>query len=283
LEEKFIPVWESIQDFVLMDSKKESKSLKRSGILLEKVKAKRLKTSGVSAQEQQESDNQDEIINLQQWAVLVREETSVNITPSVVKDFDQEMTGDTMETVKIGSRQGTLKGTAHEGIKGFEAVPDQDSGPIILPFANFRIEWATLHFFQKCFERCYDRCSIDNDGCSENSVSGRMLKGGLEDSVGVAGCMGRCSMGVGAVAGRGLLDGGLQSEGPKGNWKSNVHLPLTDFLTTTSLSIRALSGCSVLKHLYGRKCRFALLMAEIGEKSADVAYREMSVVDLAGD
>ncbi|GJV12242.1 hypothetical protein Tco_1353783 [Tanacetum coccineum] len=70
LEEKFIPVWESIQDFVPMDSKKESESLKRSGILLEKVKAKRLKTRDVSAQAQQESDNQDEIINLQQWAVL---------------------------------------------------------------------------------------------------------------------------------------------------------------------------------------------------------------------
>ncbi|GJX59857.1 hypothetical protein Tco_0291247 [Tanacetum coccineum] len=61
LEEKFIPVWESIQDFVPMDSKKESESLKRLGILLEKVKAKRLKT------------------------MLVREETSVNITSSVVK------------------------------------------------------------------------------------------------------------------------------------------------------------------------------------------------------
>ncbi|GJT40418.1 hypothetical protein Tco_0940283 [Tanacetum coccineum] len=71
LEEKFIPVWESIQDFVPMDSKKESESLKRSGILLEKVKAKRLKTSDVSAQEQQESDNQDEIINLQQRNTLL--------------------------------------------------------------------------------------------------------------------------------------------------------------------------------------------------------------------
>ncbi|GJV92787.1 hypothetical protein Tco_1540600 [Tanacetum coccineum] len=88
LEEKFIPLWESIQDFVPMDSKKESESLKRSGILLEKVKEKRLKSSDVLAQEQQENDNQDEIINLQQWAVLVMEETSVNITPSVVKDFD---------------------------------------------------------------------------------------------------------------------------------------------------------------------------------------------------
>ncbi|GJZ99275.1 hypothetical protein Tco_0671826 [Tanacetum coccineum] len=68
-----------------MDSKKESEILKRSGNLLEKVRAKRLKTSDVSAQEQQESDNQDKIINLQQWAVLVREETSVDITPSAAK------------------------------------------------------------------------------------------------------------------------------------------------------------------------------------------------------
>ncbi|GJU53629.1 hypothetical protein Tco_1227343, partial [Tanacetum coccineum] len=90
LEEKFIPVWESIQDFVPMDSKKERESLKRPGILLEKVKAKRLKTSDVSAQEQQESDNQDAIINLQQWAMLVREETSVNITPSVVYPYSVE-------------------------------------------------------------------------------------------------------------------------------------------------------------------------------------------------
>ncbi|GKB28263.1 hypothetical protein Tco_0867664, partial [Tanacetum coccineum] len=63
----------------------EEKFIPRSGILLEKVKAKRLKISDVSTQEQQESDNHDEIINLQQWAVLVREETSINITPSVVK------------------------------------------------------------------------------------------------------------------------------------------------------------------------------------------------------
>ncbi|GJR77652.1 hypothetical protein Tco_0090017 [Tanacetum coccineum] len=75
----------SIQEFVPMDSKKESEILKRSGNLLEKVRAKRLKTSDVSAQEQQESDNQDKIINLQQWAVLVREETSVDITPSAAK------------------------------------------------------------------------------------------------------------------------------------------------------------------------------------------------------
>ncbi|GJW93145.1 hypothetical protein Tco_0172817 [Tanacetum coccineum] len=46
---------------------------------------KRLKTSDVSSPRQQESDNQMEIINLQQWVVLVREESSVNITPSVVK------------------------------------------------------------------------------------------------------------------------------------------------------------------------------------------------------
>ncbi|GJT00314.1 hypothetical protein Tco_0821483 [Tanacetum coccineum] len=79
LEEKFIPVWESIQDFVPMDSKKESESLKRLGILLEKVKAKRLKTSDVSSQEQQESDNQDEIINLQQSGIASLGRTFRNI------------------------------------------------------------------------------------------------------------------------------------------------------------------------------------------------------------
>ncbi|GKA66821.1 hypothetical protein Tco_0766629 [Tanacetum coccineum] len=100
LEEKFIPVWESIQDFVPMDSKKESESLKRSGILLEKVKAKRLKTSDVSAQEQQESDNQDEIINLQQWADKLREVYQIfrvgqapkvySYFESMLKDFDRD-------------------------------------------------------------------------------------------------------------------------------------------------------------------------------------------------
>ncbi|GKB76549.1 hypothetical protein Tco_0943444 [Tanacetum coccineum] len=45
IEEAFIPVWESVQDFVPMDSKEESERFKRPGTLLEKMKAKRLKTA----------------------------------------------------------------------------------------------------------------------------------------------------------------------------------------------------------------------------------------------
>ncbi|GJY92353.1 hypothetical protein Tco_0508135 [Tanacetum coccineum] len=92
IEETFILVWKSMQDFVLMDSKEENERLKRTGILLEKGKAKRLKTGDGLAQEQQteddkkkESEDQDKIINLQQWVVLVRQESSVDITPSGVK------------------------------------------------------------------------------------------------------------------------------------------------------------------------------------------------------
>ncbi|GJR46763.1 hypothetical protein Tco_1314866 [Tanacetum coccineum] len=93
IEETFIPVWESIQDFVPMDSKLESERFKRPGTLLEKERAKRLKTVEGSEQQsegnkdvkEKDSDDHDKIINLQQWVVLVRQESSVDITPSVVK------------------------------------------------------------------------------------------------------------------------------------------------------------------------------------------------------
>ncbi|GJZ11392.1 hypothetical protein Tco_0546151 [Tanacetum coccineum] len=64
--------------------------------------AKRLKTSDVSAQEQQESDNQDEIVNLQQWVVLdkLREVYQIfrveqapkvySYFESMLKDFDKD-------------------------------------------------------------------------------------------------------------------------------------------------------------------------------------------------
>ncbi|GKC72459.1 hypothetical protein Tco_1118342 [Tanacetum coccineum] len=57
IEESFIPVWESIQDFMPMDSKLESQRFKRSGTLLEKERAKRLKT--VEGSEQQSEGNKD--------------------------------------------------------------------------------------------------------------------------------------------------------------------------------------------------------------------------------
>ncbi|GKB70494.1 hypothetical protein Tco_0931906, partial [Tanacetum coccineum] len=57
IEETFIPVWESIQDFVPMDSKLESERFKRLDTLLEKERAKRLKT--VEGSEQQFEGNKD--------------------------------------------------------------------------------------------------------------------------------------------------------------------------------------------------------------------------------
>ncbi|GJY71976.1 hypothetical protein Tco_0475679 [Tanacetum coccineum] len=56
IEETFIPVWESIQDFVPMDSKLESERFKRPSTLLEKERAKRLKTVEGAFSEQQSEE-----------------------------------------------------------------------------------------------------------------------------------------------------------------------------------------------------------------------------------
>ncbi|GKD26075.1 hypothetical protein Tco_1232289, partial [Tanacetum coccineum] len=82
IEEKFTPVWEKMQDFVPMNSKLESERFKRPGIQLQQEGAKRLKTAEVSGTE--EKDN-DKVMNLQQWVVLVRREGSVDTTLGAVK------------------------------------------------------------------------------------------------------------------------------------------------------------------------------------------------------
>ncbi|GKD51344.1 hypothetical protein Tco_1280320, partial [Tanacetum coccineum] len=90
IEEKFISIWEKIQNFVPMNSKLESERLKRLRIQLDKERVTKLKTAKVSgtkpSQEQQskdpkelseeeskspivekkDSDDYDKIINLQQ-------------------------------------------------------------------------------------------------------------------------------------------------------------------------------------------------------------------------
>nr|GEU50863.1 hypothetical protein [Tanacetum cinerariifolium] len=48
IKEKFIPVWEKMQDFVPMNSKLESEILKRPGIQLDKERSKKLKTTKAS-------------------------------------------------------------------------------------------------------------------------------------------------------------------------------------------------------------------------------------------
>nr|GEX30109.1 putative ribonuclease H-like domain-containing protein [Tanacetum cinerariifolium] len=53
IREKFIPVWEKMQDFVPMNSKLKSKRLKRPGIQLDKESFKKLKTAEASAYQAQ--------------------------------------------------------------------------------------------------------------------------------------------------------------------------------------------------------------------------------------
>ncbi|GJY60231.1 hypothetical protein Tco_0460888 [Tanacetum coccineum] len=76
-----------------MDSKLERGKIKRPSTPIRKERAKIEKQ--LKAQKQQSEwnkdckrkrhDDHDKIINLQQWVVLVRQESSVDITPSVVK------------------------------------------------------------------------------------------------------------------------------------------------------------------------------------------------------
>nr|GEY88729.1 hypothetical protein [Tanacetum cinerariifolium] len=64
IEEKFIPVWEKMQDFMSMNSKLESKRLKRLGIQLDKECFKKLKTakaSGTEPTQEQQSKEPKEL------------------------------------------------------------------------------------------------------------------------------------------------------------------------------------------------------------------------------
>nr|GEZ12889.1 hypothetical protein [Tanacetum cinerariifolium] len=64
IEEKFIPVWEKMQDFVPMNSMLESERLKRPGIQLDKERFKKLKTteaSGTEPTQEQQSEEPKEL------------------------------------------------------------------------------------------------------------------------------------------------------------------------------------------------------------------------------
>nr|GFB53662.1 hypothetical protein [Tanacetum cinerariifolium] len=64
IEEKIIPVWEKIQDFVPMNSKLESERLKRPRIQLDKERFKKLKTteaSGTKLTQEQQSEEPKEL------------------------------------------------------------------------------------------------------------------------------------------------------------------------------------------------------------------------------
>nr|GEV39538.1 hypothetical protein [Tanacetum cinerariifolium] len=64
IEEKFILVWEKMQDFMPMNSKLESKRLKRPGFQLDKERIKKLKTakaSGTKPTQEQQSEEPKEL------------------------------------------------------------------------------------------------------------------------------------------------------------------------------------------------------------------------------
>nr|GEU67749.1 putative reverse transcriptase domain-containing protein [Tanacetum cinerariifolium] len=64
IEEKFIPVWEKMQDFVPINSKLGSERLKRPGIQLDKERSKKLKTaeaSGTEPSQEQQSEDPKEL------------------------------------------------------------------------------------------------------------------------------------------------------------------------------------------------------------------------------
>nr|GEU42428.1 hypothetical protein [Tanacetum cinerariifolium] len=64
IEEKFISVWEKMQDFMPMNSKLESERLKRQGIQLDKERFKKLKTAaalGIEPTQEQQSKEPKEL------------------------------------------------------------------------------------------------------------------------------------------------------------------------------------------------------------------------------
>nr|GEX65561.1 hypothetical protein [Tanacetum cinerariifolium] len=104
IEEKFISVWEKMQDFVPMNSKLESERLKRPGIQLDKERIKKLKTYEASGtkptQEQQFKEPKElseeelkKIIELRMcWKIIkVGNHTEVyQIFKDMLKKFDRE-------------------------------------------------------------------------------------------------------------------------------------------------------------------------------------------------
>nr|GEX24901.1 hypothetical protein [Tanacetum cinerariifolium] len=61
IEERFIPVWEKMQDFVPMNSKLESERLKRPRIQLDKERSKKLKTTEASGTEPTQEQHTTEV------------------------------------------------------------------------------------------------------------------------------------------------------------------------------------------------------------------------------
>nr|GEV61607.1 hypothetical protein [Tanacetum cinerariifolium] len=102
IEKKFIPMWEKMQDFVPMNSKLESKRLKRPGIQLDKESFKKLKTAkalGTEPSQEQQFEEPKELSEEElkkmiekYWKIIrVENHTEVyQIFKDMLKKFDRK-------------------------------------------------------------------------------------------------------------------------------------------------------------------------------------------------
>ncbi|GJW16740.1 hypothetical protein Tco_0024176, partial [Tanacetum coccineum] len=144
----------SIQDYSAYGSstEKKVKVSRGPGILLEKFKAKRLKTSDVSAQEQQESDNQDEIINLQQWSSDKLRDDLVTLWKLVKDRFKTKLPKSDLERCLFWPLKVMFKPVATDLLWQFKApikswknaCPESDSQVFVCCGCCYRINVAVI-------------------------------------------------------------------------------------------------------------------------------------------
>ncbi|GJT26242.1 hypothetical protein Tco_0906517 [Tanacetum coccineum] len=122
IEETFIPVWESIQDFVLMDSMLESERFKRPSTLLEKERAKRLKT--VKGSEQQSEGNKYAPKAYPYFEAMLKEfdkDDMVTLWKLVKDRFKEELPKSDLEKCLFWPLKVMFEPVATDGLWQFEA------------------------------------------------------------------------------------------------------------------------------------------------------------------
>ncbi|GJS19010.1 hypothetical protein Tco_0413482 [Tanacetum coccineum] len=91
IEEKFIPVWEKMQDFIPMDSKQESERFKRPGIPLNQRISKRLKTAKASGSEPSQEQQAKDLKYLSEEELKLGSHTEAyQLFKDMLKKFDRE-------------------------------------------------------------------------------------------------------------------------------------------------------------------------------------------------
>nr|GEX42455.1 hypothetical protein [Tanacetum cinerariifolium] len=87
IKEKFIPVWEKMQDFMPMNSKLESERLKRPGIQLDKERCKKLKTT--EASDMLKKFNREDLDKL--WSLVKKTCSTTEVIDEKAKELRVEL------------------------------------------------------------------------------------------------------------------------------------------------------------------------------------------------